>query len=150
MAGQGKDQVWRFGRRKKRGRAGDWFVIVVLAVWCTVSACCPFNSGHRKSNTIRISACHVQYISSYVSWVILYRKRKGKAAVVMSCLKKWRQEGKKKCHRRPLGGTGGTTNSFYLSLQTRDVVLCSTTGLDYITTHSLTHLLPCAPIPADG
>lgn len=94
MAGQGKGQVWHFGRRRKGGRAGDWFVIVVLALWFTVSACSPFNSGHRKSNTIRISACHVRFISSYVSWVFLYRKRKGKAAVVMSGLKRWRKKGR--------------------------------------------------------
>lgn len=100
MAGQGRGQVWRFGRGRKRGRAGDWFVIAVLALWFTVSACSPFNSGHRKSNTIHISGCHVRFISSYVSWVFLYRKRKGKAAVVMPCLKRWGR-------KREVGGWGG-------------------------------------------
>lgn len=125
MAGQGRGQVWRFGRGRKRGRAGDWFVIAVLALWFTVSACSPFNSGHRKSNTIHISGCHVRFISSYVSWVFLYRKRKGKAAVVMPCLKRWGQKrevgggvgwGGGECYLRPLGGTGGTKNPLYLSL----------------------------------
>lgn len=76
-----------FWQEVERRRAKDQSVTVVVALWITVSACCPFSSGHRKSNTIRILPCRVRYISSYVFWVFLYRKRKGKTAAVMSRLK---------------------------------------------------------------
>lgn len=157
MAGQGKGQVWRFGRRRERGRAGDWFVIVVFCGF-TVSACSPFNSGHRQSNTIRISARHVRYISSCVPWVFLYRKRKGKAAV-MSCLKRWKKGERENATLGHLGALVAQRISLLFSLLCQEMwiwlllalsVFPSTTGLDYITMHSLTHLLPCAPFPADG
>lgn len=154
-----RGQVWHLGRRRERGRAGDWFVIVVLALWCTVSACSPFNSGHRKSNTIPTSACNASAPMSLELFFIETKKQQ------LSCLKRWRKErGGGRCHLRPLGGTSGTKNLFtFLSSTFCQEMLIwlplslslspsfpSTTGLDYITMHSLTHLLPCAPVPADG
>lgn len=149
MAGQGKGQLWRFGRRSKQGKAGDWFVIVVLCgLLCQQAAL--LTAVIEKSNTVHISACHVPFISSYVSWVFLYRKRKEEAAVVMSGLKRWRKESGGNATSSHLGALVAQRISSYFPLALRDVDLVAahclsifpfTTGLDYITMHSLTHLL---------
>ena len=79
----------------------------------TVSAESPFNSGHRKSNTIHISACHVRFISPWVSSVSLDRKRKEEPAAAIAGLQ--REKRGKKFHFRPLGGTVSTKNRFIFS-----------------------------------
>lgn len=113
MAGQGKSQVWCFGRRKEKGMAGDWFVIAVLAVWYTVSACSPFNSSHRKSNTIHISACRSWYISFYVCSFSLW-KEKGESSSCHVMFEKAEKKGRgKQCHLKPHGGTGVTITLFF-------------------------------------
>lgn len=152
-----------FWQEVERRRAKDQSVTVVVALWFTVSACCPFNSGHRKSNTIRILPCRVRYISSYVFWVFLYRKRKEKTAAVMSRLKGERRKKGKIAFSGHLEALVAQRNLiivlFYTwwsvkwcgsGLPLAHSVFPSTTGLDYISVHSLTHLLPCAPFPADG
>lgn len=152
-----------FWQEVERGRAKDQSVTVVVALWFTVSACCPFNSGHRKSNTISILPCRVRYITSYVFWVFLYRKRKEKTAAVMSRLKGERRKKGKIAFSGHLEALVAQRNLiivlFYTwwsvkwcgsGLPLVHSVFPSTTGPDYISVHSLTHLLPCAPFPADG
>lgn len=94
MACQAKEPVRCSGRVRKRQRG--WFVIVCL----TVSACGPFTCGHRKANTISISACHMQYNSPYVSAFFLNSRTQEKAKAVVDTF-----------FIRPQGGTGATKNT---------------------------------------
>lgn len=159
MAGQGKGQLWRFGRRSKQGKAGDWFVIVVLCgLLCQQAAL--LTAVIEKSNSIHISACHVPFISSYVSWVFLYRKRKEEAAVVMSGLKRWRKESGGNATSSHLGALVAQRISSYfpLALSQRCGSGCRSLSLHLSVHHRfglynyafINTSSACAHFPADG
>lgn len=66
-----------FWQEVERRRAKDQSVTVIVALWFTVSACCPFSSGHRKSNTIYyLVACDTSAPMSFGFFFI--EREKGK------------------------------------------------------------------------
>lgn len=149
---------------QEKGKRDGWGLICKCRPRCTVSACSPFNSSHRKSNTIHISACRVQYISSYVCSFSLW-KEKGESSSCHVMFENPKKKGGENMSHQATWGRWCHNHSFLLllsctlwSLKRRRSGYCSLplsvfssfTALDYITMHSLTHLLPSAPFPADG
>lgn len=159
MAGQAKGQLWRFGRRSKQGKAGDWFVIVILCgLLCQQAAHLTAVIEKAIPSIYKPVTCHSSAPMSLEFSFIEREKRKQQ----LSC-QVWKGE-ERRVGEVPPQATWGHwwhKESLYISLLhlVRDVDLVAThclsifpftTGLDYITMHSLTHLLPCAHFPADG